>query len=301
MTIISVIIPVYNSEKFIKETIESVLNQTYKDFEIIIIDDGSSDNSLKCVESFMKGTDIKVMKQNNSGPSSARNLGIKSALGKYRAFLDSDDIMMPDRLELQVRALEEDRNIGLVYTDLMTFNESGIVYNSKKRYITPHSGSVLNRLLVENFITTSTVMVRKECLDNVGYFDEKLKHSEDYKMWLKIAMKYKIGYVDLPLVKYRYHENSLSSNKITITASSYKVVEEFWKENIEYKGINKILYRVSVSKQLSKLGHAYYSNCEKIEAVKCLIKSLVKNPFAKEAYKTFLKVIIQSFAAPMKS
>lgn len=292
MAPVSVIIPVYNGEKYIVEALESVLSQTYRGFEIIIVDDGSTDSTPRLIEPYVKGGKIRVVRQDNSGPSRARNRGIAEAGGEYCAFLDSDDVMMPERLKLQVEKMERE-DIGLVYTDLMSFNEKGTVYESKTDFIRPYSGDVLDRLLVENFITTSTVMVKKECFDKAGYFDEGMKHSEDYKMWLNIAKLYRIGYVDRPLTRYRYHEDSLSWDRVVISASSFEVVREFWEENREYREKNRRLFRASMANQLVNLAIAYNENNRKREAARCLVESFGHNPFSGKTYKTLLKMVLR--------
>jgi glycosyltransferase involved in cell wall biosynthesis len=294
MALVSVIIPVYNSEEYIAEAVESVLGQSYGNFEIVIIDDGSTDNTLSILEPYRVAPHFRIIRQANAGPSSARNQGIRYSQGKYCAFLDADDIMMPERLKLQVDAMEEQKDIGLVYTDLMTFNKEGIIHRTKKAFTNPYSGNVLDKLLVENFITTSTVMVRKSCFDEVPLFDESISHSEDYKMWLNIAERFKLGYVDLPLVKYRYHANSLSCDRVVIGKSSYRVVQEFWEQHEYYRREHKILYRISMSNQLTHLGNAYFNHREYHEAFGHIAKAFKFYPFLKQTYKILIKLLVHS-------
>jgi glycosyltransferase involved in cell wall biosynthesis len=287
---VSVIIPAYNAEAHLAEAIESTLHQTFKNFEIIIIDDGSTDNTFNIAKSYTRHNNVIVIRQLNFGPSKARNLGIKSARGEYCAFLDSDDLMLSNRLELQVKKMQENPGTGLVYTDLMTFNERGVVHSTKKVFVRPFCGQVLDKLLRENFITTSTVMVRRECFDSVGYFDENMKHSEDYKMWLNIAGKYCVKYIDIPLVKYRYQSGSLSSNRIVISTSSYNVVKEFWEKNHQYRNENHLALRASLGRHLMCMADAHYHHGNIREALRCLIKSFFFYPFAAKNYKLLVKL-----------
>jgi hypothetical protein len=146
---------------------------------------------------------------------------------------------------------------------------------------------------MENFITTSTVMIRRECFEKSGYFDEKITYSEDYKMWLNISKFFQIEYIDLPLVKYRYHEGSLSENRVRINTSSYNVVKEFWRENGKYRMERESLYRLSLANQLKNLGSAYY-NCGKTrDSLKILANGMKLNPFSREIYKIAAKAIIR--------
>ncbi len=295
MYLVSVIIPAYNSERYVVEAVQSVFTQTCKDYEVIIIDDGSSDQTVERIRPYAMLSNFSIIEQANSGPSKARNRGIKAARGKYCAFLDSDDIMMPERLALQVTKMEEKPEVGMVYCDLMTFNDRGMVHSTKKIFIKPYSGAVLEKLVLDNFITTSTVMARKECFEKVGFFDETIRHSEDYKMWLNIAKEYEIEYLDIPLVKYRYQSDGLSSNKVAMTTSSFNIINDFWEGNREYKRKHNILYRMSIAHQLTNMGNAYYYFEKYSRSAKFLIESLITYPFFKETYKTIMRLMLKSF------
>lgn len=183
---ISVIIPMYNSEKTIISCIGSVLNQTYNDYEILVMDDGSTDKSYDIVKKFIlnKGFNKKIYlyKQKNSGPSIARNELILKSRGKYIAFLDSDDEWDKNKLEEQMKVMISDENIKLVATQI-----NGI-YNSMYSY---KEEIVFNKLLFKNFFSTPSVLIEKSILNNIGMFNIEKKYSEDYDLWLRIAYNYK--------------------------------------------------------------------------------------------------------------
>ena len=240
MAKISIIIPTYNSAQYICEAIESVLNQTYKDFEIIVVDDGSTDNTKEVIKPYLNK--IKYIYQQNSGPSAARNRGIKEAKGEYIAFLDADDIWLPQKLELQIKFMEKEKEVGLIFSDMILFNEKGIIKNSflkeklffNKLSIKPLSSTekviydnVFNALLQENFIPTNTVIVKKECFNKVGFFDETLFSVEDRDMWLRIGLFYDIGFINFPLVLTRFHETNISANQELALKSRLKVMKKF--------------------------------------------------------------------------
>ena len=203
MVKVSIIIPVYNGEKYVSEAIDSVLNQTYKDFEIIVIDDGSKDNTLNILR--MYGDKIKWKSQENRGQASAINEGINVAKGKYIAYLDSDDVCVPERFDTQVKYLDEHPNVSLVYSDRYNINENGEnqgIFNSQ-----PHDNFIL---LQQNYISRSVVMHKKECLYKVGLFDESITGSDDWDMWIRISEKFEMSYIDKPLIKYRVHKENIS-------------------------------------------------------------------------------------------
>lgn len=204
---VSVIIPVYNCERYIAEAVESVLAQSYRDYEIIVVDDGSTDGTRRALEPYMGA--IRYIYQENRGEPAARNAGIRNAAGEFIAFLDADDLWLPDKLELQIGYFDSHRDYGLVYTDDKTFDDNGIIEESVKlcRNLEQPSGWIFGQLFMENLFQTSSVILRKECIDKVGLFDETLLIGCDYHMWLRIARHFKVGYLDKPLSMYRQHTN----------------------------------------------------------------------------------------------
>ena len=206
---ISVIIPTYNSARYLPEAIESVLTQTYKDFELIVIDDGSSDNTKEVVVPYLDR--IMFLEGPNGGPSKARNRGIRQSSGEYVAFLDADDIWYSDKLQRQLTVFTENKHYSLVYSDA-SFTQS---YPSKEdrtffSIINPaRAGWIFSKLLCENFILIPSVIVKRDCLEKTGLFDEHLKWWEGYDLWLRIAFENQVGYLNTPLFYRRIHESNL--------------------------------------------------------------------------------------------
>lgn len=177
--LVSVIIPVYNAQEIITSCIKSVLNQTYHNIEIIVIDDGSTDSTLKIVQEYKDGFDIsclRIFHQNNQGPSKARNLGIQQAQGEYIAFLDSDDYWVDNKLEEQLKVFEKYKNCVLVGTATTFY----------KKHVTEYSFISFKRLLYSNRFTTSSIICKKRIIEKI-LFNEQQKYSEDYRLWLQIA------------------------------------------------------------------------------------------------------------------
>ena len=206
---VSVIIPAFNTEKFLAETIRSVLDQTYGDYEVIVVDDGSSDGTLDVARSFEPR--IKVLAQPNGGPASARNLAIKNSQGDYIAFLDSDDLWMTDKLEEQVAFLESNPAVGLVYSEALMFTgNNGADENQRedRLYLTIlHFRS----LLFGDYIPNSTVVIRRACVDKVGLLNEsrELIGVEDYEYWMRVARHFTMAGIPRPLAYYRIREGNL--------------------------------------------------------------------------------------------
>ncbi|AFY54117.1 putative glycosyltransferase [Rivularia sp. PCC 7116] len=220
---ISVIIPVFNGEKTIKETIYSILNQTFQDIEVIISDDGSTDSTLEVVRN-ISDSRIKILSYPNAGVSASRNRGIYEAKGEYISFIDADDLWTPDKLELQWQALENNSQAAVAYSWTDYISESGQFIKSGRRI--KANGDVFSKLLVINFLENgSNPLIRKEALEKVGSFDESLSSSEDIDLWLKLSIDYEFVCIEKPQIFYRTSMNSLSSNLKNMEATSLKVIK----------------------------------------------------------------------------
>jgi len=196
---VSIVIPAYNSERYIGATLASVLAQSYRDYEVIVVDDGSTDGTRTAV-SAAEGL-IRYISQQNQGPAAARNAGISAAGGALICFLDADDVWTPNKLAEQVAFMERHPAIGLVFSDEEEFEDDRVHCPSllaKSRFypeIAQRSviPAAFGKLLEENFIPTSTVMSRRECFDTCGLFDVSLRGPEDRDMWSRIAVQYSIA------------------------------------------------------------------------------------------------------------
>lgn len=237
---VSVVIPAYNCEKFISTAIESVLGQTYGDYEIIVVNDGSTDKTDEALSRY--ASKIKKIYQPNKGPAEARNMGIANSEGEYVAFLDQDDAWLPDKLRMQVEVMEKNDKFGLVYTDTYVlkdkeFSNTDSLCRRSFQIRQPHGGSVVKYLFLDNFITTSSVMVRKECFSEIGTFDPSVVPSEDYDRWLRIAAAYEIGFIDAPLVKFRDHIACFAGNNIVTVTHIIDVLNRILSEYPHLRGI----------------------------------------------------------------
>ena len=210
--LVSVIIPSYNREKLIEKSIKSVLNQSYKNIEIIVVDDNSSDNTESVVKSLQdKYEFIKYIRhETNKGGSAARNSGVKVALGELIAFLDSDDEWVGNKLEKNLEIFHKNDKVAMVYSDMYLVNADTAEekLNKSKKYDDKYYG-----LLCENIIgSTSLIMIKKDVFNNVGGFKEGLPSCQDWDFYLNVAKENVIEKIDEPLLKYYIHQNSISGN-----------------------------------------------------------------------------------------
>jgi glycosyltransferase involved in cell wall biosynthesis len=209
-SLVSIIIPTYNYAHGVAETIDCALAQTYPNVEVIVVDDGSSDNTQEVLSSY--GDRIKAIHKPNGGVSTARNVGYEASRGEYLLFLDSDDLIPPNKLDVLVSVLESHPEWGMVYSAWRCVDETGRRVLSEVRH--RKHGKLLGDLLLRAVtMPPSCVLLRRKCLREVGLFDPDLSVSADIDMWIRIAHAgYEIGYVDEFLFHYRILSNSMSRN-----------------------------------------------------------------------------------------
>lgn len=269
--LVSVIIPTYNRKKFLKEAIESALNQKFKEKEIIVVDDGSSDGTFEEIKNYP----VKYFYQKNRGPASARNLGIKNSRGNLIAFLDSDDLWTEEKLLLQIEFLKEYPEYLLVHT-----NEIWIKNGKPLKQLERHKkggGDQFERSLELCVISPSSVLIKKELFEKVGIFDEEFPACEDYELWLRVTSRYNIGFIEKELVVKRGgHEDQLS-----------KIVPclDYWRA----RAIGKLIQNNWFSEEQKKLAKIYLQKKAKVYIHGLLKRNKNKE---KDEFEKWLKEIL---------
>lgn len=273
MSKVSVIIPTYNAPEYLVRAVDSVLNQTYQDYEIIIVDDGSDQRTKEMLSPYMEQfPSICYIYQDNKGPAAARNRGIAASSGEYIAFLDHDDIWLPNKLEVQMKLFRDQPNVGLVYCRFKyLYEDSGIIEADRRECC---SGKVLERFLRENYIpTTSLVIVRSECFSKCGGLDESLRIVDDYEFYIRIARHYEVAYSDEYLVLWRRHADSMSSAAMEMTENAIRMRRKLLlSDSLTYR--QKRIVRDALKSDYWELGYR-----------------LLAAENLKEARKSFLKVL----------
>ncbi len=246
---ISVVIPVYNGEKTIQKTIESVLNQTFKDWELIIIDDGSQDSTVRIIRE-IEDSRIRLFSYDNAGLASSRNRGIAHAQGEFISFLDADDLWTSDKLEMQFQALEKHPEAAVAYSWTDYIDQSSQFLHSG-RHITIN-GNIYQHLLVNNFLENgSNPLIRKQALNQVGGFDSSINSVADWDMWLRLAARYQFVAVPLPQILYRVSTDSMSSQIKNQERECLKVIEKAFKSAPESQQNLKCLSLSNLYKYLT--------------------------------------------------
>lgn len=206
---ISVIMSVYNSEHYLKEAIESILNQTFEDFEFIIVDDSSTDRSLDTIESFQDDRIIVIKNELNIGLTKSLNKALKIAQGEYIARQDADDISLLNRFEKQVHFLEKNKDVGIVGTSFYLINEEGVILQEFKK----SSEVNKSKLLKDNELIHGSVMFKKNLVQSKGNYNEFMKYCQDYELWLRMSNFCEIKNLIDPLYKLRRHGGSIQFKK----------------------------------------------------------------------------------------
>ena len=225
---ISVIIPTYNRFPLVCEAIDSVLAQTFSDYELIVVDDGSTDQTPD-VQKIYEGK-LRFVSQENQGASAARNRGVVEARGKWVSFLDSDDLWLPDKLKIQKAAMDREPPVLISYTEEIWYRR-GIRVNPMKKH-SKYSGWIFEKSLPLCIISPSSVMIQKELFEKVGGFDEAFPVCEDYDLWLRMTKDYPVLLIERPLiVKRNGHPGQLSASRWGFDRYRVKAIAKILKNN----------------------------------------------------------------------
>jgi glycosyltransferase involved in cell wall biosynthesis len=280
---VSVIIPTYNRAEFLRNSVSSVLEQTFKDFELIISDDASSDKTKEYVEGLSDPRVRYICNETNQGVAAARNNAFTISKGRYIAFLDDDDQWLPGKLEKQLRIIEKSPgSVRGVYTGVFTID-----LDSNKRTsvsVPKYRGNILNEILPENFLITSSILLDKVCIEKVGLFDTKFKSTSDFDMWLRIAEEFEFDYVPEPLVRRFIH-------KIRITANYEAVIsglELLMSKHNKLFSTNKKAY----SEYKLRLGIFYCYNGNTRQGRRVFMQAIKLYPFNIKHYYNFALSIL---------
>lgn len=308
---VTVAIPTYNRAKYIGEAIKSVLDQTYKDFELIICDNHSEDNTTEIVNSFSDPRIAYYVNPRNIGGANA-NRCIELSQGEYIYIMHSDDIMMPENLTKKVKVLDKNPNVGLVHSDYYRIDGKGnripgmCIFKYKRNCIIKGWDSFKELFINGNTICCPSVMVRKECYEKLGVYDITLLCTGDYEMWMRISLYYDIAYLAEPLIKRRYHESSdsqryfntklYSSNNINGIREEYDAKINVYKNNVrKFPELKKLKNKAIYSHAILSLEEAneIYKN-GKLKLSREYLKFALRLNIFVVKEKLFLKALIRN-------
>jgi glycosyltransferase involved in cell wall biosynthesis len=255
--LVSVVVPVYNGAKYLRQALDSALGQTYQPLQVVVVDDGSSDGSWEVMLSY--GGRVRSLRQDNAGVAEARNAGIQASYGELIAFLDQDDWWLPGKVEKQVASFRSEERVALVHTGVSQYSEadgalvSGIYDTSVSHLL---QGNCYEQLLLGNGVYNSSVMIRRSVLTSAGMFDPRIPGNtvQDYDLWLRIARHNRLGYVPEPLTVLRLHNEQGTWNRRAMLTDELSLLERILGEE-QLRG-NRAM-RVRVARLLDELGIAH--------------------------------------------
>lgn len=278
---VSVVIPTYNRGHYLRETLDSVFYQTYRDIEIIVVDDGSTENTPEFIKEYLDRI-IYIYKE-NGGQGSARNVGINRAKGEYIAFLDSDDLWLPQKIKIQVEYMDKHPEYGMIFSKCEFIDEMNKVIGE---WECPDDTSFDSLLMRGNTIMVPTVMVRREVFDVAGLFDERreLIGVEDYDMWLRIGFQYKIGFLDAILARYRFHGGNISFSKKEMQRKSLMVLDSFASSDLLADGAIRIRVLRTLAMWLFERGCMTSDKASMLRAREIFRSIIEKRPYFLRGY-----------------
>jgi glycosyltransferase involved in cell wall biosynthesis len=267
---VSVIIPTYNSAKYLTDAVDSVLSQTHRDFEVLVIDDGSTDDTPAVIGRY--GDLVRYIRQPNSGVAAARNRGINESLGRYVAFLDADDTWHQDKLKAQVTALRMNPGYLACYTAFTVVSQDLRplrITRNKRVYNT------LEDLLLRGNVIGSicTVLYERSIFDAVGGFDASLSQCADWDMWVRIAGRTEFLYLDLPLATYRQHDTNMSRDAGLLERDSVRVLEKGFSMSCLDPAVRARRRSASARNYMVLAGTYFHAGCYG-EFVRCAVRAV---------------------------
>lgn len=294
MPVISVIIPTFNRAHLLGQAVRSVLDQQFESLEIIIVDDGSTDETPMVVAEM--GSSVRYVRQDNKGAAAARNVGVELAKGQYIAFLDSDDLFLPEKLRMQSAVLASDPDVGMVYARALVMDESGVVLS--RQWGGDLSGAIYPRMLFmhDSFITTPTVMVRAEVLRQVGGFDESMTVCEDLDLWRRIARRYRVIHLLQPLAVIR-ERTSEAFNASAMVKARTTYYEKAFAEDPSLAAALKIPL---FAEMYYCYGRAAYLSGQSADALDLLREAVRLEPFRLRNIRLLLRCYLMSLVKARK-
>lgn len=292
---VSIVVPTYNRADMLVECLESIFIQTFTDFEVIVVDDGSTDNTEDIIRPYLNR--IRYIKQENRGNAGARNSGIELANGEIVAFNDSDDLWLPDKLERQVKYLDEHPDIDMVCGNGIFFGnrklEGKKVISDKRAIPLEREGVTLRSIFMKSTLRTPTMVARRKVIETVGGFDPEFKVCVDLDFAFRVLMKFKVAFMNEPLFKLRKHDGHVGGDSERRTLFNIKAIEKLLRE---YPEARKLIGEKKINRRLAyrycRLGKITQKKGRKKEALSAFRKSLSYRPFYPSCFLKYVKCMI---------
>jgi glycosyltransferase involved in cell wall biosynthesis len=287
--LVSIVIATYNMARYLPLAIKSVLDQTYSNIEVLVVDDGSTDDTAGAIAPFLADHRVRYCIQENKGQAAAKNHGVQKSRGEYIAFLDADDTWTPNKLDVQIPIFDRSTFTGIVYSRVRYMDENGrhlgVADNELFR------GRVSGALLIRNFIGFGTTVIKRECFDRLGAFDETLRMGIDYDLWLRFSTNYEFDYVDQPLLNYRVWAGQMSKNSRDRYLNGIEIMKHFLRT---FPGVvDRKTEREAWAHTYVGFGQCVYSIDKQVcGAINLYMRALRYRPGYLPAWKAIVKTIL---------
>jgi glycosyltransferase involved in cell wall biosynthesis len=288
--LVSVVLPTHNMARFLGQALESVLGQTYPHLEVHVIDDGSTDNPREAIAPLLLDQRVIFHSIPQSGQGKAKNVGIRAARGQFIAFLDADDLWSLDKLERQLPLFTRPE-IGVVYSDFQRVDITGAPLPTSRSKV--RVGRITNELLIENFVTGMASVVRRECFDAVGAFDETLPMGIDYDLWLRISTKFEFAYLDHVTYLYRFWGGQMSRNFEKRLECAIIIMQRLLDSNPGL--IPERIQSIAWAHTYTYGGNGFAKAGQRRRALKWYLKAIRTRPIYGDAWKQLIKLGLQPF------
>lgn len=287
--LITIITPTYNRADFILEAVESVIKQSYPRFEFLIVDDGSTDNTVELLQAYLKDERVRLFQQENRGQSVARNVALAEAAGEFICFLDSDNYWPLDKLEKQIRIFEKHPEVDVLYGDNVIINEQGKEVSRKN--MSRYSGRIAARMIQDNCVAMNTTMARRRCFDEMGGMSGKRRVADDYDLWLRFSARYEFRYEPEYWAWYRVMEDQISSDKTQRFTVNEAIIHDFrreYPEALSARDFDKGFAHFYIRK-----GRYLGATGEKASGLKEIVKALKYAPAESNVWRALFAVALK--------
>jgi glycosyltransferase involved in cell wall biosynthesis len=285
---VSVVTATFNYGRYLAGALDSILAQTYQNWESIVVDDGSEDNTAEVVQPYLADARFRYVRTTNQGQAAAENTGIGLASGQYIAFLDADDLWLSDKLSRQMAVFEDKPEVAVVYSDRAFIDANGGRVAGALGSKPLHKGKVLREIFRDNFICFSSAIVRASVLRSLGGFDCSCYRNQDYDLWLRIAQFAEFDYVDERLVCYRIGHGKPGVSGKKMLLSALRIMDKFLANSVDMHGLSKLDVRTAYAETYAHIG-AIDRNEGSLSAFAWLLRALATMPCSREVWRVILR------------
>jgi len=288
--LVSVVIASYNMGQYISQAVDSILSQSWSNLEVIVVDDGSHDDTPSVMQAYKSNERVRYFRTDNQGQPKAKNHGLKQAIGDFIAFCDADDFWEPNKLDVQMPLFENPR-VGVVYSEISNIDENNKRYKKPPVY-KRYTGKITDQLLIRNFVPFGTSVIRRQCIVQNGIFDEQFRMGIDWDLWLRYSLDWEFDYTPERTYVYREWSGQMSNNYRGRYDFAFQILDNFVTKYGEQ--LNKRQLRKAWADMYIGKGNAYLKN-EKtfIEPLTYTLKGLRMDPSNIGGWKSLVKVIIR--------